>query len=106
LGLGDNGHTASLFPEAPALDELSRWVVAAHVDATPPWRVTMTLPLLNAAAELLFIVAGMDKAGMLERVVRGPSRPRELPAQLIAPTSGRVHWLVDADAASQLGATA
>ncbi|MEO6211008.1 MAG: 6-phosphogluconolactonase [Gemmatimonadaceae bacterium] len=103
LGLGDNGHTASLFPERPALDELSRWVVAAHVNAIPPWRVTMTLPLLNAAAELLFIVAGTDKADVLNRVRRGPPRPRELPAQLIAPTSGRVRWLVDAEAAAQLG---
>ncbi|MBA2683623.1 MAG: 6-phosphogluconolactonase [Gemmatimonadaceae bacterium] len=106
LGLGDNGHTASLFPEGPALDDVSRWVVAAHVNAIPPWRVTMTLPLLNAAAELLFIVAGKDKAAMLNRVRCGPPHPRELPAQLIAPTSGRVHWLVDAEAAAQLGETA
>lgn len=102
LGLGDNGHTASLFPESSALEEMTRWVLSARVDAKPPWRVTMTLPLLNAAAELLFIVAGKGKAEMLKRVIDGPPRPRELPAQLIAPSAGRVHWLVDADAASQL----
>lgn len=106
LGLGDNGHTASLFPERPELDEASRWVVAAQLNAHPPWRVTMTLPLFNAAAELLFIVAGKGKAAMLNRVRRGPPRPRELPAQLIAPTSGHVDWLVDAGAAAQLEASA
>lgn len=102
LGLGDNGHTASLFPESDALDEKARWMVAAHTNAMPPWRVTMTLPLLNAAAKLLFIVAGKGKARMLKRVLRGPPRPRELPAQLIAPISGRLCWLVDAEAASEL----
>ncbi len=102
LGMGDNGHTLSLFPGDPVLEERARWVVAVDVDAVPPSRVTMTAPIANAAAEVLFLVAGRDKAAMLARVLRGPRDPHALPAQLIAPASGRVRWLVDAAAASAL----
>lgn len=103
LGLGDNGHTASIFPESAAIDEQSRWVMAEYVPAVSMWRVTLTAPILNAAAELLFLVAGGEKAAVLQRVLEGPHRPRELPAQLIAPTHGPIHWLVDAAAAAELG---
>ncbi len=103
LGLGDDGHTASIFPESAAVDEQSRWVMAEYVPAVSMWRVTLTVPILNAAAELLFLVAGGEKAAVLQRVLEGPHRPRVLPAQLIAPTHGRVHWLVDIAAAAQLG---
>ena len=102
LGMGDNGHTLSLFPGDPALDERERWVRAVRVDAVPPSRVTLTAAVANAAADVLFLVAGRDKAAMLARVLRGPRDPRALPAQLIAPASGRVRWLVDTAAASAL----
>jgi 6-phosphogluconolactonase len=102
LGMGDNGHTASLFPHSPALDERERWVIADHVDATPPARVTLTAPVINAAALALFLVVGAAKAAMLQRVLEGPRDPAALPAQLVAPTNGRVRWIVDAAAAAQL----
>jgi 6-phosphogluconolactonase len=103
LGLGDNGHTASLFPESAAANEQVRWVMAESVDASPSWRITLTAPVLNAAAELLFLVSGQEKATVLSRVLDGPRRPHELPAQLIAPSHGRLHWLVDTAAAAELG---
>jgi 6-phosphogluconolactonase len=102
LGLGDNGHTASLFPESAAARETERWVMAESVDASPSWRITLTAPVLNAATELLFIVSGNEKAKVLSRVLEGPRRPHQLPAQLIAPTHGRVHWLVESAAATEL----
>jgi len=102
LGLGDNGHTASLFPESAAAREAERWVMAESVDASPSWRITLTAPVLNAATELLFIVSGNQKANVLSRVLDGPRIPQQLPAQLIVPTHGRSHWLVDSAAATEL----
>ena len=102
LGLGDNGHTASIFPESAAASEQRRWVMAEYVPAVSMWRITLTAPIINAASEVLFLVAGGDKAEVLQRVLEGPRVPRELPAQLIAPTPGQIHWLVDAAAAARL----
>jgi 6-phosphogluconolactonase len=102
LGLGDNGHTASIFPESAASRETKRWVMTESVDASPSCRITVTAPVLNAAAEVLFLVSGKNKATMLARVLEGPRRPSELPAQLIAPAAGRLHWMIDAAAASEL----
>jgi 6-phosphogluconolactonase len=102
LGLGDNGHTASLFPESAAASETVRWVMAESVDASPSWRITLTAPVLNAAAELLFLVSGHEKAKVLSQVLDGPRRPQQLPAQLIAPSHGRLHWIVDTEAATEL----
>jgi 6-phosphogluconolactonase len=102
LGMGGDGHTASLFPGSPGLRERDRWVVADRVNATPPWRVTLTLPVINAATELVFLVAGADKATPLQRVLEGPRAAEPLPAQLVAPTHGRLRWLVDRAAAARL----
>jgi 6-phosphogluconolactonase len=66
------------------------------------WRITLTPAVINAAAEVLFIVSGAAKAGILRRVLEGPRRPQSLPAQAIAPTNGRVRWCVDAAAAAEL----
>lgn len=101
LGLGDNGHTASIFPESEAARETVRWVMTESVDASPSCRITLTAPLLNAAAEVLFLVSGKTKAEMLARVLDGPRRPLDLPAQLIAPSNGRLRWLVDVAAAAE-----
>lgn len=101
LGLGDDGHTASLFPGAEVPDG-ERWVVARLDAAGSLWRVTLTPVTINAAAEILFLVAGAGKAGIVRRVLEGPRQPHELPAQLIAPVDGRVVWLLDAAAASEL----
>lgn len=102
LGLGDDGHTASLFPGGPAMTDGEPWVVARRVPAEPPWRVTLTPLIINAAAEILFIVSGAGKAAIVRQVLEGPRRPDELPAQLIAPADGRVYWLLDAAAARDL----
>jgi len=102
LGMGDNGHTASLFPGLHAVREAERWVVAESVAEVGMWRITLTPVVLNAAAEVVFLVAGADKAAMLHRVLEGPVRPDELPAQIVAPHDGRLRWLVDAGAAAGL----
>jgi len=102
MGLGDNGHTASIFPHSAVIDERLRWVMADYVAEVSMWRVTLTAPILNSASELLFLVSGGAKANVLARVLEGPRQPRELPAQLIAPESGHVEWLVDRAAAAEL----
>jgi 6-phosphogluconolactonase len=99
LGMGDNGHTASLFPGTAVLREQARWVVPQYVEVMQTWRVTMTAPLLNAARHVAFFVEGAGKAGMLHRVLHGPFDPDVLPAQMIQPVDGQLHWLVDAAAA-------
>ena len=102
LGLGDNGHTASIFPGSAVVDERVRWVMADYVPDVSMWRLTMTAPLLNASAKILFLVSGAAKATVLERVLEGPSEPHVLPAQIIEPTYGRIQWMVDRAAAAQL----
>ncbi|HBY99554.1 MAG TPA: 6-phosphogluconolactonase, partial [Chloroflexi bacterium] len=90
LGLGADGHTASLFPEAEALDLGERLVVANPVPALGTTRVTLTAPTINNAAHVLFLVTGAAKAGAVAAVLEGPRRPRELPAQLIEPRAGQL----------------
>ena len=102
LGLGDNGHTASLFPHSAALHETERLVVATEVDAAVRRRLTMTVPVINAAREVVFLVQGAAKADVVRRVLEGPYEPDELPAQLVAPDPGRLTWLLDEAAASAL----
>lgn len=102
LGLGLDGHTASLFPSATAHEAGSRWAVAARDPSGLMWRVTLTPIVINAAADIVFLVSGGAKAAILRRVLEGPHRPNDLPAQSITPTAGRALWLVDAAAASDL----
>ena len=102
LGLGADGHTASLFPGLTAVRERKRWVAAEYVAAMSMWRVTLTPLVINAAAEVWFLVCGRDKAPMVRSVLDGPSRPEWLPAQAIAPTDGRLRWMLDAGAAEEL----
>jgi len=104
LGLGDNGHTASLFPGTAALREKERLVVAQYVEVTATWRVTFTAPLINAARHVAFLVEGVGKAQMLWNVIEGPYQPDAWPSQLIQPVSGELHWLVDAAAAAKVKA--
>lgn len=99
LGLGLDGHTASLFPGSAALTEYLRWVLAQQAP-DKSWRLTLTLPVINAAAEVLFLVSGREKAQILRRVLRGTEDLRALPAQAVRPAGGDVIWLVDAPAAS------
>ena len=106
LGMGADGHTASLFPGAPALAEHVRLAVAAFATHSGSWRVTLTYPALNAAALVVFLVSGGSKAETLRAVLEGPQRPAELPAQAVRPTGGRLLWLADADAARLLSGPA
>ena len=102
LGLGEDGHTASLFPGSPALHETARLAVAveAHYQDRPAPRVTLTLPVLNAARQVLFLVTGSAKAGIVQAVLEDPGR--HLPAQMVQPLAGQFTWLLDRAAASQL----
>ncbi len=102
LGMGDNGHTASLFPGLAAVTEPVRWVMAQYVEVVGMWRITLTPVILNAARNVAFLVKGSDKAEMLPRVLEGSYQPVVLPAQIIKPTNGELRWLVDAAAAANL----
>ena len=102
LGIGPDGHTASLFPGLRAVRERVRWVVAERGGPGALWRVTLTPVVLNAAREVAFIVSGAGKAGALRDVLEGPLAPDRLPAQAVRPASGRVTWLVDSAAAAAL----
>jgi 6-phosphogluconolactonase len=102
LGLGDDGHTASLFPGSEALQETSRLAVATYVEKLKSHRVTLTLPVLNHAANIFFLVAGENKTGILKDVLQRESS-KSLPARQIHPLNGRLVWFVDraADASLQ-----
>jgi 6-phosphogluconolactonase len=105
LGLGEDGHTASLFPGTFALREDVRWVVAVPHDTPPPPlvdRVTLTLPVLKAAREVIFLVSGAGKAERLAQVLHGTYQPERMPAQAVKLGEGRLRWLVDQAAASLL----
>ena len=102
LGLGSDGHTASLFPGTRALDERRRIVVSNRVDKLDAERITLTAPAINNAAHVVFLVSGADKAKALKAVLEGPRDVRQLPAQLIAPHDGTLTWLVDEEAARLL----
>lgn len=102
LGLGTDGHTASLFPGSLALRETEHWVLAVFAEALQAWRVTLTLPVLNSARQLSFLVSGKSKAERLHEVLEGEPQPEPLPAQLIQPLNGQVTWLVDQAAAAKL----
>lgn len=132
LGLGADGHTASLFPGSEVLDERVRWVAAVSppdasaegadaadgVDAAgsrtaagaasaggtdkPPWRVTLTATSINLAGLVLFLVSGAAKAAAVKEVIQGSADPRRVPARLIRPAAGRLCWLVDEEAAGEL----
>jgi 6-phosphogluconolactonase len=102
LGMGDDGHTASLFPDTVALSERRAWVVANWVEKFQTWRITLTAPAINAARHVLFLVNGAGKAGRLREVLKGERDPARLPSQLIAPREGTLEWFIDRAAASSL----
>jgi 6-phosphogluconolactonase len=102
LGMGDNVHIASLFPGIPAIHEKRRMVVAVDVDAPERKRLTLTPPVLNNAARVMFIVSGQGKAQAVKTALEGPRDPDKYPAQLIDANQGEVMWLLDRPAASLL----
>lgn len=102
LGLGTNGHTASLFPGTEALNEEKRWVVPNYVAEIEMWRMTLTYPVLDAAREIIFLVDGEDKADVLRRVLYPESTEDRFPAQGIAPREGQLRWYLTKSAARLL----
>ena len=95
LGMGEDGHTASLFPRHQALQETDRWILPVHVTAEPPWRITMTLPLMHRARNRFFLVTGASKADALRRVAAGEPLPAGLAAHGGDSESGPSAWFVD-----------
>jgi len=102
LGLGENGHTASLFPETPVLDERSRFVREVYVPELEMYRITLTAPAINRSALVTFLIFGGKKADVVREVLEGPNEPNHLPAQLINPTNGELLWIIDESAASKI----
>jgi 6-phosphogluconolactonase len=106
LGMGPDGHTASLFPETTALQEKSRLVVANWVEKLNTSRITLTLPVLNAARRVAFLVSGADKATVLREVLEGKGPGERYPSKLVQPSDGKLIWFVDRAAASELSTPA
>lgn len=102
LGIGTDGHTASLFPGSSALDESERWVAATWVAKLSRNRITLTFPVLNRAALVIFLIAGDEKAEAARRAIEGAAAGLEVPARRVDPPGGRVVWLLDRLAASKL----
>lgn len=103
LGMGDDGHTASLFPHTQALHELTRIVVANHVpQQKQSWRITLTSPVINHGREIAFLIEGAAKTAVLHDVLLGPYNPEVTPSQLIRPASGKLSFLLDSVAAAKL----
>ena len=102
LGMGADGHCASLFPNTDAVRERTRWVVGCHVESLGAWRVTLTPVILNKARCVVFIVLGEQKAQTVHDVRNGPFDPERLPSQAIRPESGRLVWVLDTAAAGLL----
>jgi 6-phosphogluconolactonase len=105
LGMGPDGHTASLFPGGKALQETSHWVVSDWVEKFKTDRITLTLPVLNNAAVVMFLAAGEDKAETLKEVLEGQKPGDQFPSKLVRPTDGQLIWLVDRAAAKALSSS-
>jgi 6-phosphogluconolactonase len=103
LGMGEDGHTASLFPDHPLLDETSRWVAPVFDSPKPPpERITLTLPVINQARHVAFVTAGAGKADVLAQMLASDELAEKLPAQLVRPTEGELFWFMDEAAAAKL----
>ena len=103
LGLGEDGHTASLFPGSPTLRDNKSLIAVTQSPKDPPTRLTMTLGVINQASVILFLVAGVGKAGIVRAILHPKTEAeRQLPASLIAPEKGRLIWLLDRAAAAEL----
>ena len=102
LGLGEDGHTASLFPQTKSLDEEQSLVCSVYVPRLESWRISLTFRTLNNARRVLFLVAGGKKASILARVLETKEATKELPATLVMPKEGTLLWMVDQDAAMSL----
>jgi len=104
LGLGEDGHTASLFPGSAALDEGKHLVATTYVEKLKTHRLTLTLPVINAAAQVTFLVAGQSKSAVVKEILGTESRRSTYPAARVSPANGRLTWLIAADAVAGLSA--
>jgi 6-phosphogluconolactonase len=105
LGLGADGHTASIFPGTTALEEKQDPYVAVYVHRLSTWRVTMTFPFINAGSEVLFLVSGRDKSAIVNQVISARVPTKEFPASMVQPEDGNLHWMLDSESASLLDVT-
>jgi 6-phosphogluconolactonase len=102
LGMGDDGHTLSLFPGSPLIEEHKHWVNSVYNQEQEMYRITLMPNIVNRAAKIAFMVDGEKKAKMLQQVLQGDFEPSKYPAQIIKPENGEIHWFVDEDAAQEL----
>ncbi len=101
LGMGDDGHTLSIFPHTEAVDEQEKWVMSYYVPALEMNRITLLPSIINKSKQICFLVSGKNKAAVLAKVLNGPKLPNEYPSQLINPQNGELHWFLDKDAAAE-----
>jgi 6-phosphogluconolactonase len=101
LGVGEDGHTASLFPGSEVLKEKRRLAMPIFSDTAPHWRITLTLPVLNKARQIVFLVSGRSKAGIVNSLINRKEN-KGYPAAMVKPSAGNITWLLDRDAASEL----
>jgi len=101
-GMGDDGHTLSLFPHTPVINEQVSWVKSLYLDSQKMYRITLTPPVVNKASVVLFLTFGAGKANALKAVLEGPYNPEEYPSQVIQPVKKQLHWFVDEAAAGLL----
>jgi 6-phosphogluconolactonase len=102
LGLGSNGHTASLFPHTPVVDDKTIGIREVYLTDDKAYRISMTAPLINLAHHILFLATGADKASTVKTILQGDYNPAEYPAQLIQAAPGVIHWYVDREAAAEV----
>ncbi|HEY3167030.1 MAG TPA: 6-phosphogluconolactonase [Candidatus Binatia bacterium] len=104
LGLGEDGHTASLFPDTAALNEKEHLVATVYVEKLKAHRLTLTLPVINAAARIIFLVTGQSKSTVVNKLLSADSKSQNYPATKVSPANGHVTWLMTQDAARELSA--
>ncbi len=102
LGMGDDGHTLSLFPGSPLIDENVHWVNSVYNEKQKMYRITLMPLIVNKSTNIAFMVDGSKKAEVLKQVLEGEYMPEKLPSQLIKPITGQLHWFLDEDAAKEL----
>lgn len=102
LGLGNDGHTASLFPGTAILKEKKRLIKEVWVEEKQIWRISFTFPLINNAAQIIFLIAGKEKAGVVASVINRTKIKPALPSQLVEPEKGTIYWMLDEEAAAKI----
>lgn len=102
LGMGDDGHTLSLFPGTEIIHENTAWTKSFYLTPQSMYRISLTAPVVNLSAAVAFLVTGKNKAATLKQVLKGSHQPEKFPSQLIKPSKGELHWFVDEEAAASL----